>query len=57
MDEIADASPAAPPAPREKISPAGWLADEPELADELERLMAEVRAKGRVRAFDDEKPG
>jgi hypothetical protein len=56
--EIADASAGkrevSPPRP--KISPVGWLADDPELADELEKLMAEARARGRARGLDDENP-
>ena len=50
VHEIAEASASAPPAPRPKVSPAGWLADEPELADRLETLTAEIRTRGRVRA-------
>lgn len=41
---------------RAKISPVGWLADEPELADQLEKLAADARARGRVRGLDDENP-
>lgn len=41
---------------REKISPVGWLADEPELADQLEKLTADARARGRVRGLGDETP-
>jgi hypothetical protein len=58
VHELADASarePAAAP-PRPKLSPIGWLADEPELADQLEKLTAEARARGRARGLDDENP-
>jgi hypothetical protein len=57
VHEIAEASAGVASAPPPKVSPAGWLADEPELADQLEKLMAEVRAQGRPRGFeDDENP-
>jgi hypothetical protein len=56
VHEIAEASTAVTPPPA-KVSPAGWLADEPELADELERLMAEVRAQGKPRELGDESAG
>ncbi|WP_437741099.1 hypothetical protein WME73_37275 [Sorangium sp. So ce302] len=42
--------------PRPKVSPLGWLADDPELADELEKLTADARARGRARGLDDENP-
>ncbi len=35
-----DALPARP-----QVSPAGWLADDPELADQLEKLTAEMRSR------------
>lgn len=57
VHEIAEAASSAAPPPRPKVSPAGWLADEPELADQLETLTAEIRARGRVRGTDDENPG
>jgi len=57
VHEIAEATASAAPAPRPKVSPAGWLADEPELADQLEKLTAEIRGRGRVRGTDDENPG
>jgi hypothetical protein len=57
VHEIAEASagatPAAPARPP-KVSPVGWLADEPELADQFEKLMVEVRAQGRPRGFEDD---
>ena len=57
IHEIADASAGgASPQRLEKPSPLGWLADEPELADQLEQLTAEVRAHGRARGLDDENP-
>ncbi len=46
VHELAETPTGVTPPPA-KVSPVGWLADEPELADELERLMAEVRAQGR----------
>lgn len=56
VHEIADASTdnreVSPP--RLKISPVGWLADDPELADQLEKLTADARARGRARGLDDE---
>lgn len=54
VHEIAEASAGAAPTSRPKVSPVGWLADEPELADQLEELMADVRARGRVRGPDDD---
>ncbi|WP_437764750.1 hypothetical protein WMF27_33655 [Sorangium sp. So ce281] len=42
--------------PRPKVSPLGWLADDPELADQLEKLTADARARGRARGLDDENP-
>lgn len=58
VHEIADASPSAPeaPSPRAKVSPIGWLADDPELANQLEKLTAEARARGKARGLDDENP-
>ncbi len=56
VHEIAEAAANVAPPPRPKISPAGWLADEPELADQLEKLTADIRARGRVRGPDDENP-
>ncbi len=53
VHEIAEASVAAAPPLRPKISPVGWLADEPELADQLEKLTTEIRARGRVRGPED----
>ncbi|WP_437829319.1 hypothetical protein [Sorangium sp. So ce1153] len=41
---------------RPKVSPLGWLADDPELADQLEKLTADARARGRARGLDDENP-
>ena len=41
---------------RAKISPVGWLADEPELGEQLEKLTADARARGRVRGPGDESP-
>jgi hypothetical protein len=56
VHELAEV-PAVEPAPRTKVSPLGWLADEPELADQLEKLMLDVRARGRARGpEDDEDP-
>ena len=57
IHEIAEASPSVATPARAKIPPAGWLADEPELGDQLEKLTAEIRARGRVRGSDDENPG
>jgi hypothetical protein len=57
VHEIAEASVGAAPPRPPKISPVGWLADEPELADQLEKIWAETRAQGRVRGSDDENPG
>lgn len=37
-----------------KISPIGWLADDPELAEQLEKLTREARVRGRARMTDDE---
>jgi hypothetical protein len=54
VHEIAETSPVATPPARPKVSPVGWLADEPELADQFEQLMAEVRARGRVRGPGDD---
>ena len=58
VHEIADASASAPEAPppraEMKVSPIGWLADDPELADQLEKLTAEARARGRARGLDDD---
>ncbi|AUX25483.1 hypothetical protein SOCEGT47_060300 [Sorangium cellulosum] len=58
VHELADASSgareASPPGP--KVSPLGWLADDPELADQLEKLTAGARARGRARGLDDENP-
>jgi hypothetical protein len=54
VHEIAEASAGAPEPLRSKVSPVGWLADEPELADQLEKLTGEIRARGRVRRRDDE---
>lgn len=48
IHDIAEASMTVTPAPP-RVSPVGWLADEPELADQLDKHMAEVRARGRVR--------
>jgi hypothetical protein len=58
VHEIADASAGKREAPprHPKISPVGWLADDPELADELEKLAADARARGRARGLDDENP-
>lgn len=56
VHEIAE-SPAPTQPARPKVSPVGWLADEPELADQLEQHLLDVRARGRVRgAEDDEDP-
>lgn len=38
-------------------SPIGWLADQPEAADQLQKLTAEVRALGSVRGLTDEDAG
>ncbi len=57
VHEIAETAASAAAPPRPKISAAGWLADEPDLADELEKLTADIRARGRVRGADDENPG
>ena len=51
--DVTPATPAAVARPS-KVSPVGWLEDEPELADQLEKLMVEVRAQGRPRGFEDE---
>jgi hypothetical protein len=52
VHEIAESSATAPTPHPPKVSPAGWLADEPELADQFEKLVAEVRAQGRPRGFE-----
>jgi hypothetical protein len=54
VHEIAEAPAVAAPVRQPKVSPVGWLADEPELADQLEKLMLEVRARGRVRGLEDD---
>lgn len=54
---IAEASAGAEARQQQKVSPVGWLAGEPEVADELGRLTAEVRARGRARGQGDENPG
>ncbi len=56
VHEIADSAASKREAspPRAKISPVGWLADDPELADQLEKLTTEARTRGRARGFDDE---
>ena len=54
VHEIAEASAGATPLPPPKVSPIGWLADEPELADELEKLTAEIRGRGRMRGREDQ---
>ncbi|WP_437974228.1 hypothetical protein WMF11_37605 [Sorangium sp. So ce295] len=58
IHEIANASadPREASLPRPKVSPLGWLADDPELADQLEKLTADARARGRARGLDDENP-
>lgn len=33
----------------QKVTAESWVADEPELADQIEALTAEIRARGRVR--------
>ncbi|MFO0760408.1 MAG: hypothetical protein U0359_28255 [Byssovorax sp.] len=57
VHEIAETSTSAPTPPQPKVSPVGWLADEPELADQLEKLTGELRARGRVRRGEDEDAG
>lgn len=58
VHEIAEGSATAPEAPsRAKVSPVGWLADDPELADQLEKLTREARARGRARGGEDEDAG
>jgi hypothetical protein len=54
VHEIAEASAGATPPRAPKVSPAGWLADEPELADQFEKLMVDIRARGRVRGLADD---
>ncbi len=58
VHELADASAGKPTVspPRPKISPVGWLADDPNLADQLEKLTAEARSRGRARGTDEEDP-
>ncbi len=56
VHEIAESAASTTPPARPKVSPAGWLADEPELADQLEELTADIRGRGRVRGPDDENP-
>jgi hypothetical protein len=57
VHEIAEASVGAAPPRAPRVSPAGWLADEPELADQFEKLTADIRARGRVRVPEgDENP-
>lgn len=57
VHEIAEASAAATPPPRAKVSPIGWLADEPELADQFEKAVTDIRSQGRVRGTEgDENP-
>lgn len=51
--EVACAAIPEPP-PRPKVAPLGWLADQPDVADQLEKLTAEVRALGRARGLGDE---
>jgi hypothetical protein len=57
VHEIAEASAGPAPPRTPKASLVGWLADEPEVADRLGELMAEVRAQGRPREVEDENPG
>jgi len=54
VHEIAEASARATLPRPPKVSPVGFLADEPELADQFEKLMADIRARGRVRGVDDD---
>ena len=46
------AAEAAPP--RRKVSPIGWLADEPELADAILRSGTQGRAADEMRSFADD---
>lgn len=53
--EVADASAARGLRPS-KVSPFGWLSGEPEVAEELEKLTADIRARGTGRELGDEDP-